>query len=156
MVLRLATTNYVLLADDDILFTNKTDLSTMLRLLERTDASIVAGTYYKGNELDSLVRIYQRNSSIVVGRYRGIYYQSLTPFAPCYVTDCVHNFFMFNRAHILAVGAWDDVFQAYEHEDFFMTIRRQGIKILYCPNITIIHSLNVSMTLRKERYKKIS
>ena len=154
MALRLATTKYALLADDDILFTNETDLSTMLHLLERTDASIVAGTYYKGNKFDSLVRIYQRNSSITVGRYRGIYYQSLSPFAPCYVTDCVHNFFMFNRAHILAAGAWDDVFQAYEHEDFFMTMRRQGIKVLYCPHITIIHSPNVSTALRKERFKK--
>ena len=154
MALRLATTKYVLLVDDDILFTNKTDLPTMLRLLEGTDASIIGGTYENGPTFDSLIRIHQTNASLSVGWYAGIYYQSLAPFAPCYETDCVHNFFMFNRAHILAAGAWDDTFQVYEHEDFFMTMRRLGIKIVYCPHITVIHDRSVSTELRNERLQK--
>ena len=154
VALRLATTKYVLLVDDDVLFTNKTDISTMLRLLERTDASIVGGTYENAGNFDSVLRVHQANNSLSIGWYNGIYYQSLDPLAQCYVTDCVQNFFLFNRAHIMTAGAWDKIFQVYEHKEFFQAMRDRGIKVLYCPNITVIHDKSVSDNLRKERMKK--
>ena len=154
MALRLATTKYVLLTDDDILFTNKTDVSTMLRLLEDTDASIVGGTYENGATFDFLIRIHQSNDSVRLGRYGSIYYQNLAPFAPCYVTDCVHNFILFNRDHILRTGAWDPKFRIYEHGDFFMSMRDHGIKVLYCPDITVFHNKTVSRECRKDRMKQ--
>ena len=143
MATLVAETPYVLISDDDFIFTNKTDLQKMLYILETTDIGIVGGVTDDGFPFDGLFKVYddQRSSpnSTVLYVYPGIFYGGLPCFADCRVADIVKNFFLADRKAILSAGSWDVNRLFFEHEDFFFQMRIAHVRVASCADITIHH-----------------
>ena len=137
--LHLATTEYVLVVDDDHVFTNESDLFALLRVLQHTDTTLAAGQFGE-YRFDALVRATPVNtSSVHLIWYPYIFYQSLQPVADCYVTDRVQNFFLAKREDLLDTGGWDNQRKIFEHVDFFLTLRKHCKKVVYCPGVKLHH-----------------
>ena len=159
LAMQLATTEYAVVADDDHVFTNYTDLEVLLRVLETTDA-IIAGGQFTKFRYDSLLRVfYTKRYKVHMLWYPYLFYESLYPFADCYVTDRIQNFFMGKRKEIIDTGGWDRRRKIFEHDDFFLNLRRKSKKVVYCPGVLVRHdsvkgNLHSSRDASEEQYKK--
>ena len=114
-------TKYFLLLDDDFIFTEKTNLNTLLNILEHNGIDLVAGNIMENLKLRGL-------SGIGVMRQEGrtlfITRKEYTAKLPNYYTcDFVPNFFMANTKRIKEAGAWDNELKVQEHWAFFYKIR---------------------------------
>lgn len=134
-----ATRPYVLILDDDMEFTAKTDVSGMRRLLESNPrAGVVGGMVTQnGHEIhfefdlersgDTLRQVEDGNQW---ERSGGIRYRR---------TGCVLNFALFRR-DALALMRWDPALKVSEHTDFYLRWKSQSpYEILYCPEVSIDH-----------------
>ena len=148
--LQLATTKYALFVDDDHLFTDESNVSVLLNVLQNTDATVAGGEFGK-HRFDALARATTVGSSVHLIWYPYIFYQTLQPFADCYVTDRVHNVFLAKRRDLLDTGGWDKKRKVYEHTDFFLTLRTKHKKIVYCPEVTFDHN-TTDRELHSARY----
>ena len=57
----------------------------------------------------------------------------------CYTCDIVHNFFVAGTEQILAFGAWDEELKLREHEEFFVRMKRHGLRVGFCPEVRVYH-----------------
>lgn len=140
---RLARTPYVLIADDDYIFTEKANLDKLLKVLEETDADIVAGATSDKFRFAGAIRIAPEEGAPKarphLALYPGIFHDRLPCFANCYVADIVKTFFLARRDVILAAGSWDATRPFYEHEDFFFQMRKARVKVAYCDDVIVNH-----------------
>lgn len=127
------TTPYFLLTDDDAIFTEKTKLENMVRILDKnTDIDLVGGHLSAGDWHGTLEK---KEGALIIHRMqqRGI---SSNGF-PLY--DIVANFFMAKTASIVKVQ-WDNALKIQEHEDFFWRASViHGIKITITANVSADH-----------------
>ena len=155
IALHLATTEYVLFVDDDHVFTDASNVSVLLHVLQYTDATVAGGQF--GNyRFDGLARAITIKSNAHLIWYPYIFYQTLQPFADCYVTDRVHNVFMAKRQDLLDTGGWDKKRKINEHTDFFLTLRTKHKKIVYCPKITFYHNISNDVLHFTRRDKNVT
>ena len=141
-------TKYFLLLDDDFIFTEKTNLNTLINILEQNDIDLVAGNIMENLKLRGL-------SGIGVMRQEGrtlfITRKEYTAKLPNYYTcDFVPNFFMANTKRIKEAGAWDNELKVQEHWAFFYKIRGK-VKTAFCPEVEIEHKKETN-----ERYKRLN
>ena len=143
--LKLADTKYALVADDDFVFTARTNLTKMVDLLERSSADIVAGSVIDGAFYEGIFRVADRcdSDSCFPSQYNyaGAFYERVPLFDSCFVCDRVKNFFLADRQAVLAAGSWDASRPFFEHEDFFVQMRRSGVTVALCSDITINHNM---------------
>lgn len=128
-------TKYVLLLDDDFLFTPRTQIGKMYDVLEKTDFSLVGGTLldygyvsrrFHGcfGEKDGVLQLnIETNKGFAFGY-------------PLY--DFVLNFFMGKTSHIKQV-LWDEDLKLGEHEDFFLRFVQKGYKVTALPSVVAEH-----------------
>lgn len=144
MMVKLATTKYVLVVDDDFIVTDRTNLTRLLEVIEHTDLDIVAGetsdTFpYAGAMRVSPPTRSNPNNSLHLVLYPHAFYEHIPCFKHCYRTDIVKTFFLANRKSILAAGSWDSSRLFYEHEDFFLQMRHSRLNVGVCRDVVIQH-----------------
>lgn len=155
---KLAHTKYILIADDDYIFTKDTNLTNLLTLLEKSDVSIAAGAVNDRYPFDGVFRLWQNSpnsTKAILALYSGAFYEKIPCFPGCYAADIVKNFFLGNRKNILKAGSWDKERLFYEHEDFFFSMRLAGLKVAYCHDVVITHNTKDRglFALRKKHFK---
>ena len=157
MATLIAQTPYVLISDDDFIFTNQTDLQKMLCILETTDIGIVGGVTDDGFPFDGLFKVHEDRrslpSSAVLYVYPGIFYDNLPYFSDCNIADIVKNFFLADRKAILSAGSWDVNRLFFEHEDFFFQMRVAHVRVASCADIMIHHNkADRSLAIMREQF----
>ena len=144
MALMLVETKYALTLDHDFVFTNDTNITKMVDLLERSNIHIVGGSVMRGGEFEGIFRVADKcvadkcNPNLFI--YMSAYYERVPLFDHCVVADRVKNFFLADRQAVLAAGSWDTSRPFYEHEDFFIQMRRSGLRTAYCLDVKIQHN----------------
>jgi hypothetical protein len=134
-------TPYVLISDDDFIFTEHTNLQTMLCVLQSSNVDIVGGVTDDGFPFDGLFKVYKESASnSVLYIYPGLFYETLPCFNDCWLADIVKNFFLANKSAILGAGSWDTQRAFFEHEDFFFQMRASRLRVASCANIKIHHN----------------
>jgi GT2 family glycosyltransferase len=136
-ILRSRATEYCLIGDDDFLYTKDSHLEFLLKLMEVAD--IAGGAVMQGG---------------IMGHYEGFYRWTpagvtLEEIDRTYPTshagiryspaDYVFNFFI-AKTEALRRVRWDEQFHAsWEHEDFFLSAQKAGLKTVYCPDSVVVH-----------------
>jgi GT2 family glycosyltransferase len=131
-------TPYLLLCDDDLLFTSETRIENLRRLMDISDIASGAFLNY-GTEVFN----YEMNLNQGEGRfwlsnvtwppfsdYEGVRY------GKC---DLTHNIFVADTEVIRRIRWEPNIKVRYEHEDFFMSAKLQGASVVYCPDVLVLH-----------------
>ena len=144
VALSLVVTKYALVMDDDFVFTSQTNLAKLVDLLERSSADIVGGAVIDYVLYAGITRVVDSCESAGTCyasqyNYPGAFYERVPLFGSCFVTDRVKNFFLADRQAVLAAGSWDESRPFYEHEDFFVQMRRSGVTVALCLDVKVIH-----------------
>ena len=114
-------TPYLLLCDDDFLFTDQTDVASLHAALERTGLDLVAGDAARAGRHLLCGRFDQVGDELHLRRgYRASDGDVL-------LADWVPNFFI-ARTKALKKCRWDDRLKVGEHADFFLRFQRQGLR----------------------------
>ena len=144
MALMLVETKYALTLDHDFAFTGSTNITKMVDLLERSNIDIVSGRVIAGATFEGIFRVADK---CVANKcypnlftYTTAFYERVPLFDHCVVADRVKNFFLADRQAVLAAGSWDTSRPFYEHEDFFLQMRRSGVRTAYCSDVKIYHN----------------
>jgi glycosyltransferase involved in cell wall biosynthesis len=141
-------TKYFLLLDDDFIFTEKTDLNTLLNILEHNDIDLLAGNIMENLKLRGLSGIgvmRQEGGTLYITRKE--YIDKLPNYYTCYF---VPNFFMADTERIIQAGAWDNELKVQEHWAFFCKLRGK-VKTAFCPEVEIEHKRETN-----ERYESLN
>jgi glycosyltransferase involved in cell wall biosynthesis len=141
-------TKYFLLLDDDFIFTEKTDLNTLLNILEHNDIDLLAGNIMENLKLRGLSGIgvmRQEGGTLYITRKE--YIDKLPNYYTC---DFVPNFFMADTERIKQAGAWDNELKVQEHWAFFYKLRGK-VKTAFCPEVEIEHKRETN-----ERYESLN
>lgn len=147
-----AETPYLLLCDDDLIFTRKTDLSVPRTILESdSEVGVVGGRWFdRYDGWPDVVRHWQlflnldRKNKILTAvpayhflpnvRYAGSH--------KYYLCDAIHNFSLF-RAEVFEDEAvrWDPRFKSNgEHEDFYLNFKEASpYRVAYYPGLVCVH-----------------
>lgn len=147
-------TDFVLIGDDDFYYEQESNLEAMLTLLEISDVA-GGGVRQDGKLLgyQGFMRIegdhlqYQRLLLDAWENHKGLRYK------PC---DLTFNFFIGKRDVLLAAGWDENIKVAYEHSDFFLTLKELGYKVVFTPHSIVTHKpdfINISEEVRNE-YKR--
>ena len=146
LAVRIATTKYVLVSDDDFFFFKSTNLEKLLEVLESTDLGIVGGEtsdMFPFSGVMRVARVADDNYDLVF--FHNVHYERIPCFSSCFVVDQIKTFFMANRKVILQAGSWDVSRKFYEHEDFFLQMRHSGVKVAVCKDVKVRHMFKSSL-----------
>jgi GT2 family glycosyltransferase len=146
-----STRPYLLVLDDDFVFTDDTRIETLVEVLEADPSLGVAGgslldegmhlrSYeYLMSIQDRLVHYYpiRRNPRTIDGR-------------ECYDTQIVLNFCLFRREVFSAI-AWDESLKTSEHTDFFLRLSNTPWKVVHVPSVVVDHYPETSAVYRPYR-----
>ncbi|MEG7523834.1 MAG: hypothetical protein M3H12_12145, partial [Chromatiales bacterium] len=115
----------------------------MVDLLERSNIDIVGGLVGASLGFEGIFRVTDRcvadkcNPNLFI--YAKAFYEQVPLFDHCFVADRVKNFFLADRHAVLAAGSWDTSRPFFEHEDFFIQMRRSGVRVAVCTDMNIRH-----------------
>ncbi len=130
---------YVLLLDDDFVFTGRTRIETFCEVLAADPRLGCAG----GVMLDGGSR--PRPYAFVMRIEGGLLHydpvdREPRPIAghPCYDADIVTNFALFRRK-VFDDVRWDPVLKTVEHTDFFLRMGRTPWKVVHVPSVAVDH-----------------
>lgn len=136
--LRIVETPYVFIGDDDFYHDSKA-LDKLLPLMEVAD---IAGGRVKHNnvigdyqgffvERDNGKELkWQRLESEDYKEHKGSRYIPV---------DLTYNFFLGKTEKVREVG-WDENIKiSFEHSDFFLAAKKNGLKVVYCPDAIVDH-----------------
>ncbi|CAH1791163.1 unnamed protein product [Owenia fusiformis] len=137
----LVTTKYFMQIDDDFVFTDNTNLTKLIDVLETTDLSIVTGDY-KNMMFTGILKVHQ-NIAQKKGKQTMLYHfpetaHGLIPgFKNCYSVDLGPNIYLANTEHIRYIKPWDRELKAQEHTDFFLVVLIAGLKVGACTDVPL-------------------
>ena len=144
-IVRRASTEFVLLLDDDVVFSEATDLAALHDALVRDPGAALAGGCY-----DDLVRgdadcfnlafSVTGGGTAVAARFATLQAQG----GGCGVVDATHNFFLARRSALVQHG-WDARQKVMEHETFFYALWLHGQRVLACPAVRVQHNTSRSL-----------
>ena len=162
--LALINTTYFLLLDDDHVFSERSDVRKMLRVLETSDAAVVGGSLNHIDSLSSVIsspRLFAGELSVTsqperalvlhIGKFR----YDLSEINQCKQCDVVANMFMARTAEIKGMGGWTDELKIVEHVDFFIKLKLLGKKVVFCSGVEVFNVREVSQEYEKLRYSEL-
>lgn len=130
---------YKLFLDDDFVFTDRTDIDAMARLLDtHPRAAVVGGSVSRNGRIRNVgTMLHKHDESLVqvvaanpFGERDGLRFRR---------TDCVPMFALM-RGELFAELRWDEALKtAAEHFDFFLRLRQTPHLVLHAPDVTIDH-----------------
>jgi glycosyltransferase involved in cell wall biosynthesis len=132
------TTDYVVLCDDDFIFTKETKLERFEQILDNTDANLVAGNIRQdggavedwGGDFDGQEIV---PSDDVDQLLNGIVFQK---------RDITLNFYMAD-AEILREYPWNpEIKIGCEHQDHFRSLMHAGVRVYHTDDVIVNHQHN--------------
>jgi GT2 family glycosyltransferase len=141
---------YKLILDDDMVFTEKTDIGKMVKLLEaHPGTGIVGGKVNQlGVDLHFEFNIEIKNKTIYqvpdrqpMREFLGVSFKR---------TGCVLNFALIKK-EVFSYTKWDENLKISEHMDFFVRMKANPYKIIYTPDVIIDHP----PAIRENGYKEM-
>jgi len=128
-------TKYLVILDDDFLFTKKTKLEKMYNVLENDGLDMVSGIMYDfgkrkrhfAGKMEVIDRRLVISPNVTEGKHNGhkLY-------------DVVLNFFMAKTDKVRDIG-WDDRLKLGEHEKFFLQAKEKGLLITCLNDVKVEH-----------------
>ena len=142
LALKRVRTKYFMLVDDDHVFTNTTDVTKMVDILDTTDASLVGGRFEDHDMFAGTINFDWFNNEKIFTMYsyycQGPMLTKLNPqWDQCTQCDVTSNVFIAKLAHITHFGGWTDELKIKEHTDFFIKMKSHGLKVAYCDDVRI-------------------
>jgi len=146
-------TKYVLLMDDDTLFTQHTKLELMYFVLENTTFDIVAGLYNDKRSDKNCCRygMFSMQKDVLHIKYNK--YRKMHEGYPMY--DICPNFFM-GRTESIARVKWDNKLKICEHIDFYVRANGTKLAITLLPCIEALNCSTSNKQYDKFRLKRWS
>lgn len=144
-------TKYMILIDDDTIFTYQTDIQKMYYFLEETDYDIIGGIIPQRGFFNATFLKYTLEPKILYFNEKhggSIYNSSLEAFK----TDRCMNCFMAKTESIRKVK-WNEKYKNCEHTLFFIDAWKQGLKIALTKQIIFNEKHINSDTYNKYRYR---
>ncbi|MHA2012752.1 MAG: glycosyltransferase [Candidatus Helarchaeota archaeon] len=143
---------YLMIIDDDFEFTEKTNLSKMIEILNHKEENGIVGgdiefrspyhadlIFEKIEENLCLYRIQRKSNKQSVKVYNLTNKNNEPIFYDYYYADIVLNFFLAKR-EILEEIPLDNTLKLCEHTDHFLRIKKsKKWKVCYCPDVTCKH-----------------
>ncbi len=159
----MAATKYVLIADDDFVFSNKTNISKLLDVIQYSDAHIVGGDTTDKEPFHGVIRsVWEPRDRIIqstlpkvelLGR---VFHDIIPSYENCYAAEFTKNFFLADREAILKAGSWDPTRPFFEHEDFFLQMRKERMKVIFCSDVVVEHvRTNVFLSILRKKHKDV-
>ena len=147
-LVKLVNTDYVLIGDDDFMYTGTAKVDRMLALIENhKEIDLIGGRITEGG----VVKNYQG----FIEEYPGHFiYKKLESTSDGVVpVDLTFNFFVAKTAAVRATQ-WDEQIKvAYEHSSFFIDFKRAGYKAYFTPYSIVIHKPAVQTPPRENHNK---
>ena len=133
-------TPYLLLVDDDYIFTEDTDLEAFVDVLDsRPEVGVVGGSWKEAGEVicwnnrfletSDTLHLISDNQTQVMFANQG---------TPYWITDTVHNFAMY-RTEIMQSIQWEERLKLQEHYEYFYRLKKAGVTVAFTPNSSVIH-----------------
>ncbi|OAD22917.1 beta-1,4-N-acetyl-galactosaminyl transferase 1 [Candidatus Thiomargarita nelsonii] len=147
-------TKYVLICDDDMVFTKKTRLERMYQVLGKTDFSIVSCNLIDhkiNSELRRGILRYEGTFEVENGMYK-LFLGKNRGFKdrlPLY--DIVRNFFM-AKTEKIGEKPWDERLKVIEHEDFFLTMKEKNLLCTKLDDVFVCHYPR--QTTKYQKYRR--
>jgi len=134
-LLKEVSTKYILLADDDFVFTRNTDLTIPYNILESTDIDVVGIDLL---DYGWMTRIYRgsyeiKNNSLIQYQNKPYGYHCDYPMYH-YVLNC-----FVAKSDVIKDVLWDEELKLYEHDDFFLRLKNKKVMISHTDRISIDH-----------------
>lgn len=135
-------TPYFALVDDDNEFSRETRLETLLTTIRTFDVDVAAGSYVRCKRRMFWIR--QKPEPFVGMISRRGPHLTITPgcrtIKPGLIRcDLAHNFFVARTESIRYMGGWANELKINEHAEFFVRLQEHGLKVAYCPEVTVRH-----------------
>ena len=144
-------TDYVLIGDDDFFYTKIANVDLMLSFLRKnTELDLLAGRVIEGD----LIRNYQGKIKfgedyIVLEKTELNEYEEKDGLR-FKRSDLVFNYFVAKTKAIKSVKWDEEIKVAYEHLDYFISLKRAEKKVAFTPDALVIHKPFLSMPISKE------
>lgn len=146
-------TPYFLMMDDDHYFNRRTNLGTMLNLLEQEKFDLLSALVFQRAFLrrefyrKELVDFYL-NMEMEEGVLKFVdgFYEKTPDYVTC---DLVHQFFIAKTEAVRQMGGWDARLKTADHADFFIRVKQAQLKVGYTPKARVDH-----VHRRDERFSK--
>ena len=135
-------TPYLLLNDDDRLFSRHTDLEVMVRLLDTCGLDVVGGRTWQRRRRHLYLVKSVVDTPVTLeldGETLRCVEVAVDERAACTRCDLVPNFFVAPTGRIRAMGGWDARLKVDEHIDFFLRAKREGLAVGYTTRSSVDH-----------------
>jgi glycosyltransferase involved in cell wall biosynthesis len=138
-------TPYLLMCDDDHLFTRTTRIERMLDLLDAEGFDILSCLVFEGDSWlrgprQSWRRVldFQMDLDLTEGTLR--FTEPTSGYGQQVVRcDLVHQFFLARTEAVIASGGWDERLKTADHTDFFLRTKQAGLKVGFTPTVAVKH-----------------
>ena len=134
-------TPYILLLEDDFVFTKETDIEKFYKIIKSDEKIGVVG----GMCLEGQAKVEQHfefipelKNGILIQKSDGNNYKQIKGIK-AKETSCVLNFALMRRK-MLKLHKWDNDLKICEHLDFYLRLKGKGWKIIYTPEVKIQHN----------------
>jgi len=149
-------TPYLMILDDDFVFSGETDPEKLKRPIVEDGFDIVGGQTVKRKRKRVYACCFERKGPDLI-RHKGKF-KSVSP-CGCKEVDAVENFFM-ARTEIFRTVRWDEDLKVGEHLWFFLNVQKAGFKVGYVPEVTVVHDPKRTkhyrqMRLRSKQFARI-
>lgn len=135
-LLKLVDTEYVLMLDDDFVFTEQSDILKLLRTAVLGGFDIVGGK--SPNDVGTFQFEYCGLLSTTLDGVLELEAGDRGSFEGCQAVDFVPNLFVAKTSALCSVG-WDSALKLGEHEDFFLRAKAKGLRVATCPHTAFSH-----------------
>ncbi len=147
---------FVLLLDDDFVFTDRTKIETMLDVMLADQSLGVVG----GSVLDLGADLISYEFELRIKGRLGHSYPSagttrLIGGHPCRDTQIVLNFALFRR-EVFSDTRWDEALKTSEHTDFYLRLAQTAWKIVHVPEVVVDHFPETPDEYLPFRHNKVS
>jgi len=155
-LMELVRTDYVLVGDDDFYYTETAKVPEMLKLLENNRAlSLIGGRVFEGGKVKNYqgtIDIYPDHfvyhkideTKNLIDKASGLHYQEC---------DITFNYFVACTKDILPIQWDENIKVAFEHSDWFISLKKAGLKVAYTPDAVVVHKPEHVKVARELEYR---
>ena len=137
-------TKYFFLLDDDITFTEHTNIAKLVEILDTTDATVASASYENGGLFTAFLEFgYFSTKKSRLGMFKGLCAranQTIPNFPSCVRCETSPNVFLARTQQIKDIGGWDPELMILEHKDIFIRLKAAGMKLAHCDDVKLRHS----------------
>ena len=137
-------TSYFFLVDDDAIFSEHTDVSRLVRVLEATDASVAGAVLSNSKTMSGGMLEFENldgkpNLLFFDGACTGDHREPVVDFSDCFRCDLTVTMFAAKTKAAREVGLWNEHLKILEeNEDFFLRLKGSRKKVVLCPEVKIV------------------